>query len=176
MSALLLYCSTDGQTKKIITQIANELRQHGYECDVRDLTTLNQSLNLAAYDKVLIGASVRYGHFNKKLDKFITSHLLQLNAMPTAFFGVNLTARKAEKSTVETNTYIRKFLDRTPWKPSLTAVFAGALLYPRYKWIDRVMIQLIMKMTDGETDTTKEIEYTDWHKVSEFVTRFVQID
>ena len=37
-------------------------------------------------------------------------------------------------------------------------VFAGALLYPRYKWIDRVMIQLIMKITNGETDTTKEIE------------------
>ena len=41
-------------------------------------------------------------------------------------------------------------------------MFAGALLYPRYKWIDRVMIQLIMKITGGETDTTKEIEYTDW--------------
>lgn len=176
MSALLLYCSTDGQTKKIMTQIANELRQHGHECDVRDLTSVQQSLNLSAYSKVLVGASVRYGYFNKALDKFITRHLIQLNNMPSAFFGVNLTARKAEKNTPETNSYIRKFLEKTPWKPTLTGVFAGALYYPRYKWIDRVMIQLIMKMTKGETDPTKEIEYTDWNKVSEFATYFAKIE
>ena len=175
MSALLLYCSTDGQTKKIMTQIANELRQQGCECDVRDLTSVQQSLNLSAYNKVLVGASIRYGYFNKALDKFITRHLTQLNNMPSAFFGVNLTARKVEKSTPETNSYIRKFLDKTPWKPTLTGVFAGALFYPRYKWIDRVMIQLIMRMTTGETDPTKEIEYTDWSKVSEFATHFTKI-
>ncbi|WP_193015777.1 menaquinone-dependent protoporphyrinogen IX dehydrogenase [Proteus sp. FME41] len=176
MSALLLYCSTDGQTKKIMTQIANELRQHGYECDVRDLTAVQQNLNLSAYNKVLVGASIRYGYFNKALDKFITRHLSQLNNMPSAFFGVNLTARKAEKNTPETNSYIRKFLEKTPWKPTLTGVFAGALSYPRYKWIDRVMIQLIMKMTNGETDRTKEIEYTDWNKVSEFAADFAKIE
>lgn len=175
MSALLLYCSTDGQTKKIMTQIANDLRKRGLECDVRDLNSVQQSLNLSAYKKVLIGASVRYGYFNKSLDKFITRHLSQLNEMPSAFFGVNLTARKAEKNTPETNSYIRKFLDKTPWKPTLTGVFAGALFYPRYKWIDRVMIQLIMRMTKGETDPTKEIEYTDWNKVSEFATDFAKI-
>lgn len=60
--------------------------------------------------------------FNKVLDKFITQHLSQLNSMPSAFFGVNLTARKAEKSTPETNAYMRKFLDKTPWKPRLTGV------------------------------------------------------
>lgn len=71
---------------------------------------------------------------------------------------------------------MRKFLDKTPWKPTLTGVFAGALFYPRYKWIDRVMIQLIMKMTKGETDPTKEIEYTDWNKVSEFASYFAKIE
>ena len=30
------------------------------------------------------------------------------------------------------------------------------------------MIHLIMKITNGETDTTKEIEYTDWEKVKAF--------
>ena len=35
--------STDGQTKKIMTHIANELRQQGYECDVRDLTAVHHS-------------------------------------------------------------------------------------------------------------------------------------
>jgi menaquinone-dependent protoporphyrinogen oxidase len=44
-------------------------------------------------------------------------------------------------------------------------VFAGALRYPRYRWYDRFMIRLIMKMTGGETDTSKEVVYTDWQQV-----------
>ena len=46
--------------------------------------------------------------------------------------------------------------------------FAGALRYPRYRWYDRFMIRLIMKMTGGETDTRKEVVYTDWSQVASF--------
>lgn len=131
-----------------------------------------QNFNLSAYDKVLVGASIRYGHFNKKLQRFATSHQSQLNSMKTAFFAVNLTARKEGKNTVETNAYTRKFLEVCPWKPALKSVFAGALFYPRYKWFDKVMIRLIMKMTDGPTDPNTEIEYTNWEKVSYFAIEF----
>lgn len=87
-----------------------------------------------------------------------------------AFFCVNLTARKEEqgKDTPEGSVYMRKFLKKSPWTPKLQAVFAGALRYPRYKLIDRLCIQFIMKVTGGETDPTKEIEYTNWEKVTLF--------
>ncbi|MDI4702909.1 hypothetical protein MJI37_34760, partial [Salmonella enterica subsp. enterica serovar Cerro] len=42
------------------------------------------------------------------------------------------------------------------WRPDYCAVIAGALRYPRYRWYDRLMIKLIMKMSGGETDTSKE--------------------
>ena len=61
---------------------------------------------------------------------------------------------------------------KSPWHPKMMAVFAGALRYPRYNFFDRTMIKLIMKLTDGETDTTKEVEYTDWQKVSNFSQQF----
>ena len=94
--------------------------------------------------------------------------VINLNKKVRFFFGVNLTARKEGKDNPESNTYVRKFLQRTEWKPKLAAVFAGALFYPRYRWIDRVMIQIIMKITGGETDPKKEIEYTNWDKVKKF--------
>ncbi|CDM91414.1 Protoporphyrinogen IX dehydrogenase [menaquinone] [Xenorhabdus bovienii] len=174
MNYLLLYSTQDGQTKKIITCIAENLRRAGAECDLRDLATIKH-INLKPYHKVMIGASIRYGHFNSVLHQFAIRHQKQLNQMPTAFFGVNLTARKPEKRTPETNAYIRKFLMKSPWKPNLCDVFAGALLYPRYRWLDRIMIQFIMRMTGGETDTTKEIEYTDWEQVDLFSGKFLQI-
>ncbi|MGV7959724.1 menaquinone-dependent protoporphyrinogen IX dehydrogenase [Photorhabdus tasmaniensis] len=174
MNCLLLYSSRDGQTKKIITRIAENLRRAGQICDLRDLATA-KTIDLESYDKVMIGASIRYGHFSAALKKFAIRHQQQLNKIPTAFFGVNLTARKPEKCTPETNVYVRKFLLNTPWQPDLCGVFAGALLYPRYRWLDRVMVKLIMKMTGGETDTTKEIEYTDWQQVDRFADDFLKV-
>ncbi len=37
------------------------------------------------------------------------------------------------------------------------------------------MIQLIMSLTQGETDTSKEVEYTDWNKVNIFCQNFLKI-
>ena len=170
MKALVLYSSRDGQTHAIASYIGNVLREEG-ECDVIDLQDADK-LDLARYGRVMIGASIRYGHFSPLLDKFAKRHADLLNAMPSAFFSVNLTARKPEKRTPQTNAYTRKFLLSTPWQPAMCNVFAGALRYPRYGWLDKVMIQLIMRMTGGETDTRKEVEYTDWNQVKQFAADF----
>ncbi|NOH81461.1 menaquinone-dependent protoporphyrinogen IX dehydrogenase [Vibrio sp. RE86] len=169
--ALLLYSTREGQTKKILQFI--EKRLSDYECDYIDLHSV-ESVDLNQYDKVLIGASIRYGHLNKKLYKFIERNLNALIESKAAFFCVNLTARKEDqgKDTPEGSAYIKTFLKKSPWQPELIGVFAGALYYPRYSWFDRTMIKFIMNMTGGETDTTKEIEYTNWEKVTLFADKF----
>ena len=169
MKTLILYSTHDGQTKKIASFIANVIKENV------EIKSIHDEFDLQAYDRIMIGASIRYGHFNKQLYKMLEKHTALLNQKTTAFFGVNLTARKPEKSTPETNVYVRKFLQRMTWKPTISAVFAGALCYPRYTFFDRIMIQLIMRITGGETDPTKEIEYTDWQKVRSFSEAFLQI-
>ncbi|OOF13605.1 protoporphyrinogen oxidase [Salinivibrio sp. MA427] len=169
---LLLHSSREGQTKKILHYIESQLGERA-QCDVSDLHQA-PTLDLTQYDRVLIGASIRYGHFNKKLYQFIDTHSEQLNRVKAGFFSVNLTARKPGKDTAETSAYSRKFLEKSPWTPQLHGVFAGALYYPRYKWFDRMMIRLIMHITGGETDTSKEVEYTDWQKVKAFTDQFAQ--
>ncbi|PMN94048.1 menaquinone-dependent protoporphyrinogen IX dehydrogenase [Enterovibrio norvegicus] len=168
--ALLLHSSREGQTIKILRYIEKELVDT-HQCELVDLHE-TPDIDFTPYDKVMIGASIRYGHLNKKLYKFIDRHLSELDKVKTAFFCVNLTARKPEKDTPETSVYMKKFLTLSPWQPKLLDVFAGALYYPRYKFFDRVMIQFIMKMTGGETDPTKEIEYTNWARVKLLSERF----
>ena len=169
MKTLILYSSHDGQTKKIAAYIAEIIKENV------DVKSISDKVNLQDYDRIIIGASIRYGHFNKQLYKMLEKHTALLNQKITAFFGVNLTARKPEKSTPETNVYVRKFLQRITWQPTISTVFAGALLYPRYTFFDRVMIQFIMRITGGETDPTKEIEYTDWQKVRSFSEMFLAL-
>lgn len=164
---LLLHSSREGQTVKILDYIKKELGEFDYE--LQDLHQVGK-IDLSQYERVVIGASIRYGHLNKKLYQFIEQHLEQLQQGKVAFFCVNLTARKeAEgKDTPEGSAYIKTFLKKSPWQPKLIGVFAGALYYPRYRFFDRVMIRFIMTMTGGETDTSKEVEYTNWDKVARF--------
>ncbi|KYP97414.1 protoporphyrinogen oxidase [Sodalis-like endosymbiont of Proechinophthirus fluctus] len=173
MKTLILYSSYDGQTQKIARAIAAHLTDC-CECDVVDLR-LAHDLNLQCYQRVVIGTAIRYGRFAADIDHFIAQQLEWLHSIPSAFYSVNLTARKPDKRTSSTNTYTRKFLAKTPWRPDLCAVFAGALCYPRYRWFDRVIIQMIMSVTGGETDRTKEVEYTDWQQVSTFADDLAQL-
>lgn len=166
MKILILYSSRDGHTRLIAEQIAAAIGGEGV-CDVHNLHQ-SETIDLSSYGAVVIGASIRYGYFRSAVGRFIGKNQTVLNALPSAFFGVNLVARKPEKRTVETNVYVRRFLAQSPWKPHLTAVFAGALRYPRYPWYDRAIIRLIMWMTGGETDPSMEVVYTDWEDVRDF--------
>lgn len=174
MKTLILFSTRDGQTREIASYIASELKELGVESDVVNLHR-NGDIVWNNYDRVVIGASIRYGHFHASVDAFVKKHQQALGAIPSAFFSVNLVARKAEKRSPQTNSYTRKFLLNSPWKPDRCAVFAGALRYPRYGWLDRAMIRLIMKMTGGETDTGKEVVYTDWQQVARFAHEIAQL-
>ena len=174
MKTLILFSTRDGQTREIASFLASELKELGIDADTLNLNRTDV-VEWHHYDRVVIGASIRYGHFHPAVDRFVKKHLAALQALPGAFFSVNLVARKPEKRTPQTNSYTRKFLLNSPWQPQSCAVFAGALRYPRYSWYDRFMIRLIMKMTGGETDTRKEVVYTDWQQVSRFAREIAQM-
>lgn len=173
MRLLFLYSTREGQTKKILQKIAEKNVEH--ESTFIDIHS-SPKVNFSNYDRVLIGASIRYGRLNSKLYEFVTNYHKELAEINAAFICVNLTARKeAEgKDSPEGSVYIRTFLRKSPWQPNLIGVFAGALRYPRYGVFDKMMIRLIMTLTGGETDTSKEVEYTNWGKVEQFSDRFMQ--
>jgi len=165
---LILYSSVEGQTVKIIDHIKQSIPQ---TVDVFDIEK-TVDVDFSQYQKVLIGASIRYGNFRPSVIQFVNQHHQQLDALPNAFFAVCLTARKPEKAVPENNAYMKKFAQLSQWKPKQRAVFAGALLYSRYNWWQTLLIQLIMKITGGSTDKTKDMELTDWQKVSLFSDTF----
>lgn len=174
MKTLMLFSTRDGQTREIAAYLCSQLSELDVETAMVDLNRTDH-VDWTQYDRVIIGASIRYGHFHPALDRFVKKHAAALQAIPSAFFAVNLVARKPEKRSPQTNSYTRKFLLRSPWQPDTCAVFAGALRYPRYGWFDRFMIRLIMKMTGGETDTSKEVVYTDWGQVADFAKEIARL-
>ena len=170
---LIIYSSTDGHTKIICEKIRSISKNRNFI----KIVSLSEArdLNLQIYDHIIIGASIRYGKHNKNLYKFISSNKEILEKKRSAFFSVNVVARKPEKNTPETNPYMKKFLKISNWKPDKLGVFAGKVDYPKYSFIDKHLIKLIMFITKGPTDTSKSYEFTDWSKVDEFAREIDQI-
>ena len=166
-SVLIAYSTVDGHTRHICERIAGIVRQAGHDVE---LTAIDDgpAVDLAAFDKIVIGASIRYGKHRPQVADLINANQAILEDRPSAFFSVNVVARKPEKNQPETNPYLQKFLRQISWRPRHMAVFAGKIDYPRYTFWDRLAIRFIMWMTKGPTDPTSVVEFTDWEKVDEF--------
>ena len=163
---LIIYSSTDGHTKTICERISDFLNNKN-EIKIMSLNEATK-FDLSTFNKIIIGASIRYGKHSKKLYEFITLNKNLLDQKQSVFFSVNVVARKPEKSSPETNPYIKKFLKISNWRPKKIEVFAGRVDYPNYGFLDKYVIKFIMFLTNGPTDTSQSYEFTDWSKVDEF--------
>jgi menaquinone-dependent protoporphyrinogen oxidase len=164
---LLAYSTVDGHTRKIGERLCRSLADGGDDTVLASLDDADVP-DVASFDKVVVGASIRYGRHRANVLAFVERHRRALEARPTAFFSVNVVARKPGKDTPATNPYVKAFLRRTTWRPTLVAVFAGRIDYPRYGFLDRQMIRLIMALTHGPTDPRACVEFTDWNAVDDF--------
>ena len=165
-SFLVIYSSTDGHTISICERIKNFLND-GNLVELFSIKDVKK-VDLSKFEKIVIGASIRYGKHSKELYDFIKLNKNILDQKKCAFFSVNVVARKKEKNTAETNPYINKFLKISKWKPNKLGVFAGKVDYPNYNFFDKYIIKFIMFITRGPTDTSQSYEFTDWSKVDDF--------
>jgi menaquinone-dependent protoporphyrinogen oxidase len=162
----LVYSTIDGQTLKICNKLVEIFQNNNQEIELFSIDEFNA--DVTDYDKFIIGSSIRYGVHHEKIIEFINSNKSKLDRVKTAFFSVNLVARKPEKNQPDTNPYVIKFFKTINWTPTIVEVFAGMLDYKKYKTFDRIMIQFIMWITKGPTDKNTKIEYTKWDKVIAF--------
>ncbi|MBM3116340.1 menaquinone-dependent protoporphyrinogen IX dehydrogenase [Jeongeupia naejangsanensis] len=164
---LICHASRDGQA----TRIAERLARHrcGDAVVLCDLTRkMPDTALIAAADAIVVVAAVRYGNHLPEAERFMLAQREILQCKPVAIASVNLSARKPGKASPERNAYLRRWLAKHKLKPALATAFAGRLDYPRYRWFDRLMIRLIMAMSDGPTDPGTVVEYTDWEAVDDF--------
>lgn len=163
------FASRDGHAEMIAKRIAERLRADGLAADTLDLAKAPSMAEiLTGTPLVVVVAAVRYGRHLEPTEQFLETYRKHPGAPPLAFASVNLTARKPEKQTVETNPYVKKLIEKHGLRPVAAAVFAGRLDYPSYGWLDRQMIRLIMWLTGGPTDGTSRVDYTSWPSVDAF--------
>lgn len=164
---LLIYSTIDGHTRHICERMKFVMTAQGQHVTLAPLDQAD-ALNLDKFQRIVIGASIRYGKHRPQLAAFIKKHQPLLERKANALFSVNVVARKPEKNQPHTNPYMVKLLQQLSWKPQLAGVFAGRLNYPALGLVDQQMIRFIMYITKGPTDTTQTFEFTDWAQVEAF--------
>ena len=103
------------------------------------------------------------------------AYAAQLNRMPTAFLSVCLgileQRPEVQREVVE---IMRRFERQTGWRPTTDRPVAGALLYRQYGFLKRWVMRRIVAQAGGDTDTSRNYEYTDWQALRAFVQEFAR--
>lgn len=167
MKVAIIYHSAEGHTREIAERIASVQEKAGRSPEVIAISEAPDCL--LGYGAVVVGGSIHYGHHHKDLESYAAKHAGDLSTVTSAFFSVSLTAAEdAEEPRAEVNRYLNDFFEATRWQPDVVGVFGGALLYTRYGFLKRKMMQLIAKQRGGPTDTKRDYDLTDWDAVDQF--------
>lgn len=169
---LILYATTEGHTARIAERIAQALRDKGHTVEAHPADAVPAGLDPAQYDGVIVGASIHYGRHPGYLRALLRGHRAALAARPGAFFSVSLSAGGPGAKPEAAQRYLETFLRQVGWRPQHTATVAGALQYSKYSAFKRLLMRVFVGVAGGDTDPSRDYEYTDWNAVERFADAF----
>ena len=169
---LILYTSIEGQTVRIAERMAQTLRQSGHTAETLLALGRRIDLPLQRFDGIIVGASIHYGKHPPYLKSWVRDHRDDLQARPSAFFSVSLSGGGPGARPKTAQRYLERFQRETGWHPEQTASLAGALQYSKYAAWKKWIMTKIVGFAGGDTDTTRDYEYTDWIAVDDFAAAF----
>ncbi|MFI5307089.1 MAG: flavodoxin domain-containing protein [Polyangiales bacterium] len=175
----VLYATREGHTGRIAEHVAAELRWKGLLADVRHIEDAGTPVDFSAYDGLVLAGSVHLGKHERELVKFVERHRQELEQRPTAFLSVSMSEAGVEqlgrpedqraKAHADVQRMIDEFFEQTGWHPARVKPVAGAVLYTKYNALIRFVMKRISKAEGGDTDTSRDYEYTDWVALDRFV-------
>lgn len=173
---LVLYSTYDGQTRRIAERVARSLASAGHYANLCSTDSPDAILipDVGACDAIIVGSAIRFGRHSARLAQRIRSHAAAFGARPAAFFSVCLSiSGPRPRPDLVTAANDRLFRDAL-WVPQEVASFAGALPYSRYPLLLRLVMRFISGRAGGDTDTSRDYEYTDWGAVDRFAGEFAR--
>jgi menaquinone-dependent protoporphyrinogen oxidase len=171
---LIAFGTTDGQTGKIARYLGATFRGAGATTDVIDLTD-GRDPDPDAYDLTIVAASIHAGGYQRQARRWVTAHAAQLNQRVSVFVSVCLGVLQHDPAVDRELLGIReRFFAETGWRPVETKVVAGALNYTQYNLLKRWMMRRIVSKAGGDTDMSRDYEYTDWNDLRAYAETFLR--
>lgn len=184
-SYLVIYATREGHTERIAQHLREAMEKRGIAAHLVDAAHLPDNFRLADYGGAIVAASVHQQHHEREMTQFVKAHRAELEAMTTVFMSVSLSEAGAEdpkgsaehraKAAADVQRLIDEFLAETNWNPSRIKAVAGALLYTKYNFFIRFIMKRIAKHEGGDTDTSRDYDYTDWTALDHLVDELASV-
>jgi menaquinone-dependent protoporphyrinogen oxidase len=171
MDVLIVYGTTEGQTRKIAEWTATHIRERNHHVELRDSAALMSDLNLEIFHAFIIAASVHQQYHQETITNFAIPHHKLLNSRPSAFISVSLSA---VLDRTEAQKYVDHFVAVTGWKPSMTLLLGGALRFSEYDYFQEQIVKFIVMEDGGAKPGHNDREFTDWKTLAGFVEMFLE--
>jgi menaquinone-dependent protoporphyrinogen oxidase len=173
MKILILYGTTEGQTRKIAEFAAAKLKSYGDVVTLLDATASTDGIDLRDYDAAILAASLHSGHYQAPVIHFARSNHAWLNQMPSAFISVSLSAASTDAEDLKgIATCGEKFKTETGWVKAEIHHVAGAFRFAEYDFFKRWVMKLIAWEKDVKVEPGKDFELTNWDGLSALVDAF----
>jgi menaquinone-dependent protoporphyrinogen oxidase len=174
-AVLVAYATTDGQTRKVASFVAEALQKQGLKVDLVDTATPSADAVQPRYAAAVLAGSLHEHLHQRALQNFVQRNVGWLNAIPVLFLSVSLEAAMPDAvDRHQAQQHLQGFLVATGLQPLRAEPVAGALRYTQYDWLRRTMVKLIARQMGASTDTEHDCEYTDWDALERTVDGFVE--
>jgi menaquinone-dependent protoporphyrinogen oxidase len=172
---MVAFGTTHGHTAKVAAAIGKAIDGAGAQALVADVAGEAATVDVDGFDGVIVAASVHAGGYQNAVLDWVLRRARSLNAMPTAFVSVCLGVLQDDAKVQTELAQLRdRFLDKTGWTPQIVLPVAGALAYSRYNFVKRALMRRIAAQAGGDTDTSRDYEYTDWPALADFAASFAR--
>ncbi len=173
MNVLIVFATTDGQTRKVATFMADRFSALGHAVTLVDVDQIQPNPGPDAADAIVVAASIHVGRYQSSIIRFVKASVAALRTKPNAFVSVSLTAANEDRDERKAlRKWIGQFRRRTGWQPRRVHHVAGAFRYTQYGLLRRWAMLLFALRRGASTDTTRDHELTDWDDLRRFVDDF----
>ena len=174
MNLLILYGTTEGQTRKIAEHAADRLYATGHQGALHNTSDREREIDLDDYDGVIVGAPVYDDSYPSAVEEFVRAHNRKLNGASTMFLSVSLAAASGDAQDIQNmRACVDRFLTQTEWRPDEIHHVMGALKAAQTEFFRWWALKFLCTHAGLPQMPGRDHEFTDWIALSRLVDGFV---
>jgi len=166
---LVAYGTRWGSTEAVAKELTSLLRKRGQPTDMMDLGK-NVTVDLEAYDLVVIGSGIAYGSWSKGAERFLERNAKTLSEKRLAMFACcgDLLFDPSKADEYESK-YLREVARKYDLEPFSLGLFGGVIDFDRYSFLVKGILSMRnagkKDMQEKGIDTDKPYDFRDWEKI-----------
>lgn len=176
MNLLILYASTEGQTRRICRVAADRAQAQGHRVEMLPAAAAaTETLEHGRFDAAILAGSIHAGHIQKDLIDAVQRSGAMLSELPTLYLQVSLSAAGDDP---EEQVDLARIAERTAlafgFTPTRTEQIAGAFRFSQYDFLKTWAMRWIASEKGEDIPRGEDREYTDWEALGAVLDDWMQ--